>query len=120
MAHLVEVAQKLVGQHATKHGLKYDISWTEEFLATENNREATIILEEAAKSINLEVIYKDEPFRWSEDFSHFTVRYPGTLFGLGSGENCPQLHNPDYDFPEDIIEPGINVFNNIYQKYLKK
>jgi hypothetical protein len=29
------------------------------------------------------------------------------MFGLGSGTDSPALHNPDYDFPDDIITTGI-------------
>jgi metal-dependent amidase/aminoacylase/carboxypeptidase family protein len=35
------------------------------------------------------------------------------MFGLGSGENVPALHNPDYDFPDEIIQAGIDIFYNI-------
>ena len=34
-----------------------------------------------------------------EDFGLFTARHTGCMFGLGSGERQPALHNPDYDFP---------------------
>ncbi len=35
------------------------------------------------------------------------------MFGLGSGKDTPKLHNPDYDFPDDIIEVGVNMFYSI-------
>jgi metal-dependent amidase/aminoacylase/carboxypeptidase family protein len=40
------------------------------------------------------------------DFGLFTQHYPGAMFGLGSGTDSPALHNPDYDFPDDIITTG--------------
>jgi hypothetical protein len=42
---------------------------------------------------------EDNPFTW-EDFGLF-YQYPGAMFGLGSRNSA--LHNPDYDFPDDII-----------------
>jgi metal-dependent amidase/aminoacylase/carboxypeptidase family protein len=42
-------------------------------------------------------------FYLGEDFGLFTQHYPGAMFGLGSGTDSPALHNPDYDFPDDII-----------------
>ena len=54
-----------------------------------------------------------EPFRWSEDFGHFTALYPGALFGIGAGKNHPGLHNNDYDFNDNIIETGLNIFMNL-------
>jgi metal-dependent amidase/aminoacylase/carboxypeptidase family protein len=38
------------------------------------------------------------------------------MFGLGAGLDTPKLHNPDYDFPDAIIETGAALFFNIYQQ----
>ena len=49
--------------------------------------------------------------------SHF-MAMPGRrdfLFGLGAGLDMPALHNPDYDFPDDIIPHGIDIFYQIFQ-----
>jgi metal-dependent amidase/aminoacylase/carboxypeptidase family protein len=35
------------------------------------------------------------------------------MFGLGAGINTPALHNPDYDFPDEIIATGVSVFYEI-------
>ena len=32
------------------------------------------------------------------------------MFFLGAGENHARLHNPDYDFPDDLIGIGAKVF----------
>jgi metal-dependent amidase/aminoacylase/carboxypeptidase family protein len=39
-----------------------------------------------------------------EDFGLFTQHYPGAM-GWDQ-EQTPALHNPDYDFPDDIITTG--------------
>jgi len=120
MEKLSEKAIQLAQKHTKQHNLNYETEWTEEFLATENNKNATDVVKDAAKENNLEIIERKEPFRWSEDFSRFTKQYKGALFGLGSGEETPQLHNPDYDFPEEIIETGINIFFGIYKKHFNQ
>lgn len=38
------------------------------------------------------------------------------MFGLGSGKNTPALHNPDYDFPDDITVTGAQLFYNILKE----
>jgi hypothetical protein len=38
------------------------------------------------------------------------------MFGIGAGENCPSLHNPDYDFPDGIIETAIELFLQIHEE----
>ena len=47
--------------------------------------------------------------RASEDFGRFGQRAPAAMFFLGAGENHPGLHNPDYDFPDGLIEIGARV-----------
>src|SRR6056297_953005 len=120
MEKLSEKAIQLIQKHTRKHKLNYETERTEEFLATENNKNATDVVKNAAKQNNSEIIERKEPFRWSEDFSRFTKQYKGALFGLGAGEETPQLHNPDYDFPEEIIESGINIFFGIYKKHFNQ
>ena len=40
------------------------------------------------------------------------------MLGLGAGEATPALHNPDYDFPDDIIPTGIQLFYQIAKEVL--
>ena len=61
----------------------------------------------------------ENQFRWYEDFDSCTNKYNGARFGLGSGINHPQLHNPDYDFPDEIIENGVKIFYHIYKQITK-
>ncbi|PSN10519.1 amidohydrolase, partial [filamentous cyanobacterium CCP5] len=44
---------------------------------------------------------------------------PGAMFGLGAGENQPQLHNADYDFPDGLILYGVRLFAEIIEIVLK-
>ena len=64
----------------------------------------------------MDISQNAEPFRWSEDFGLFSQSCPSYLFGLGSGENCHQLHEPTYDFPDELIETGVKVFEKIARK----
>lgn len=109
----------IIKQTAEKYKLKYTTEWVEEFPATVNDPFCVKLLEEIAGEKNIDIHYKDEPFRWSEDFGHFTKYYKGALFGLGAGVYQPQLHNPDYDFPDDIIPTGIKVFYSLIKKILR-
>jgi len=116
---LTQHAEKIAEEHAQNSHLKYEISYVEEFPATINNTNLVQQLHQVAKSNQIPVEQLEEPFRWSEDFAHFTLKFPGVLFGLGSGVTQPQLHNPDYDFPDDIIENGVKMFYGIYQQIIK-
>jgi amidohydrolase len=90
-----------------------DISLVESFAVSTNDPKAAEIAEGVLKALHIEAIQKPEPFRWSEDFGLFSQSCPSYLFGLGAGESCPQLHEPTYDFPDELIESGIRIFEGI-------
>lgn len=99
----------------TKENIRYEYEWKEEFLSLENAPYPVSLVRKAAEISGLEIIEMKEPFRWSEDFSHFSKKFPGAMFGLGAGTNQPALHNPDYDFPDMIIKGGTDMMMNIYR-----
>jgi metal-dependent amidase/aminoacylase/carboxypeptidase family protein len=105
--------EKLAQSIAKEHQLECNILWTEGFQANENNKKAADYIRTAAKTNDFEVLEKETPFTWGEDFGFFTQQHPGAMFGLGSGITTPALHNPDYDFPDDIISTGVSVFHQI-------
>jgi len=112
-------AEMQIRKIATKNDLRVDISYTEEFPAVENNSKLVRLIEDIVHSNQIDYQYVKRPFRWSEDFAHFTNEFSGVLFGLGSGKDCAQLHNPNYDFPDEIIQSGINIFNCIFNEIQK-
>ncbi|KRR14000.1 hypothetical protein CQ10_09280 [Bradyrhizobium valentinum] len=50
------------------------------------------------------------PMRGSEDFGRFNTRSKTAMFFLGAGEQHPGLHEPNYDFPDELIGIGAGVF----------
>jgi amidohydrolase len=98
---------------AVKNNLKISLEWTESFQANENNSEAVNFIRKGANSMKFEILEKEQPFTFGEDFGIFTQHFKGAMLGLGSGENTPSLHNPDYDFPDEIIKTGIELFHQI-------
>lgn len=105
--------ENCVAEQATKYHLKHTIKWTQSFQANENSSDAIQLIENAARKNKYSILKKEHPFTWGEDFGLFTQLYSGAMFGLGSGENTPALHNPDYDFPDEIIVTGVTLFHEI-------
>jgi metal-dependent amidase/aminoacylase/carboxypeptidase family protein len=103
----------LVKEKATSANLGFDISWSDEFVASINDAGACDMVRKATAATGLKVIKLANAMRVSEDFGQFSAHIPGAMFGLGAGENCPGLHQADYDFPEELIEIGSNVFMEI-------
>ena len=111
---------KVVNGIAEVHDLEAETNWTDAFEAVKNDQECSQVVQSAADQLDFNCQEIEHPFPWSEDFGVFTSYYKGTLFGLGSGKNQPQLHNDGYDFPDDIIEAGVAMFWNIINHHLSK
>lgn len=103
------VCKKISGEM----GLKTEFEYLQTFHASDNDPEAVDLVRKAANTLRLSVIEKKYPFKWGEDFGLFTSRFKGCMFGLGAGENIPALHNPDYDFPDELIVTGVNMYIEI-------
>ena len=118
MADLVAAAEELARSEAAKHGLGGEIDYHEIFVASLNSAEATGHLRAA---LDAERVPHDEaglPMRASEDFGTFGHGAKSAMFFLGSGVDHPALHNPDYDFPDDLIPIGARVFLRVARNLL--
>jgi amidohydrolase len=116
MSFLTEKAEEIAIREARENDLIVSFDEKEVFPASINDEEANDLVEEAAVDAGLEHQRIRAPFKWSEDFGHFLHYCPGVLFGLGSGEEQPDLHNPDFDFPDGAIEKGMRIFEGIARK----
>jgi amidohydrolase len=95
---------------AKEFKLKFSHSIHEAFAATMNSSREVDIVEQAARDLKFSVNNIKEPFPWSEDFGRFGSICPVCLFGLGSGFEHEPLHSPIYDFEDEIIDTGVEVF----------
>jgi amidohydrolase len=118
MAQLIEEATALVGKVCAEQGLGHEISFDDVFEACTNNPEAVAVLQKACERVGLGVAMQDRPQRWSEDFGQFGKGAKAAMFWLGSGEDQPQLHNPDYDFPDAAIPVGAGLFRAVVSELL--
>lgn len=95
--------------------LRFSYSIHEAFEATINSIEEVETVEKAAKELKLSVNMINAPFPWSEDFGRFSSLCPACLFGLGCGLEHEPLHSPKYDFEDEIIDTGVDVFEKIVE-----
>ncbi len=115
MTLLTEKTEKIIKNIASQEELKLEINYSEVFPVTFNHDECFEHIVKAAKTNNCDLKEIETPFKWAEDFGYYTEKYKTAFFGLGSGENQSALHNPDFDFPDEIIETGVNMFYQIYK-----
>ncbi|MDD3721329.1 MAG: amidohydrolase [Lutibacter sp.] len=109
---------KCIEKASENHQMPITYSWTQEFYANQNDGEAVAIIKESAKSLSFDIFERKFPFKWGEDFGLFTQNFKGAMFGIGSGEKSPALHNPDYDFPDEILPTAIQLFHQISLRIL--
>ncbi|MEZ0171286.1 amidohydrolase [Microvirga sp. TS319] len=110
MDALVAKAERLAEDAARAGGLSVAVSYSDIFRHCENAPEAVAHLRRALDAEGVPHDRGNLPMRPSEDFGHLGANAPAAMFFLGSGENHAALHNPDYDFPDDLIPIGARVF----------
>jgi amidohydrolase len=103
-------AEQLARRAAAEAGLGLEITYDDVFRHCENAPEAVAHLRRALVAEGIPHDRGDGPMRASEDFGRFGDSAAAAMFFLGAGERHPSLHNPDYDFPDDLIATGARVF----------
>lgn len=114
---LCNKSAEIIAQIAKENRLEHHISFTEAFPATICEESAFKKIQQAAKNLKYPLINLKEPMRWSEDFGHYHHGIKSGFFGIGSGLNQAQLHNPDFDFPDELIDKGASIFFEILQSF---
>lgn len=110
LTELRHAAETAAREAAYKDGLTCALTWHDHFHACTNDPEATTTLTRAAEHAGLTLAPSTLPMRFSEDFGLFGSVSKAAMFYLGAGTDTPALHNPDYDFPDALIEKGVNAF----------
>lgn len=113
MADLRTNALDVVSHSAQKNGLCADVTWHDHFAASHNNPKATTILQRAAITTGLTIGSTHLPMRASEDFGRFGSIAKTAMLFLGAGRDHPPLHAENYDFPDDLIAIGAQLFHQV-------
>ncbi len=113
---MMEKVKDIASQIASEDGVECGLSFHEYFPATENDAHLKH-LEHACNGADIPFHLLEKPFRWSEDFGHFSKCFPTAMFGLGSGKDCPPLHASTYDFPDELIDTGSAVFLELFKHH---
>nr|WP_255731948.1 amidohydrolase [Ruegeria sp. Ofav3-42] len=118
MKSLMAEAETLVRQAASADGLSVEITYDDVFEACVNHSEAVATIETACAEHGVPCKVTDSPQKFSEDFGQFGKGANTAMFWLGAGIDHPQLHNPDYDFPDALIPIGTGIFLSAIQRVL--
>lgn len=102
--------RKMAEDMSKNGGFKLEVEEIERFPATENHQTSVEKIRRVAQKLKVKTIDLPEPMRWSEDFGYYLRECEGAFFGIGDGENYPQLHTAEYEFPDEIIDEAAEVF----------
>lgn len=118
MEALDAAARKLATAEAARDGLSLRFEDHDVFAASINHPEATQVARAAMTAIGVDHSEYGLPMRASEDFGVFGQGAKAAMLCLGSGMDHAALHNPDFDFPDDLIPIGAGIFNRIARDLL--
>lgn len=110
---LQENLENFASEQAKEFGLQVSFQYNDEFPETYNHPESADHIRAAAKATGLDVIEITEAFRGSEDFGHFTKLTKGAYCFIGNGEDYPHVHTVEYDFRDELIECGVELFKEL-------
>ena len=106
--------------NSTSHafGAKAIIDFHKGYPATVNHQEQSIFAYNIAKKvIGLKASNHQKPMMGSEDFSYFLNKVPGCFAWIGNG-NSASLHNPKYDFNDDVLSIGSSFLASLAEERL--
>jgi amidohydrolase len=101
------------------HGAEATVRYARNYPVTSNHVDQTAFAAEVAT----DVVGKDRvstdapPIMGGEDFSYMLEERPGSFIFLGNGDSAG-LHNPKYDFNDDVIPIGCSYWARLVEKAL--
>lgn len=114
LKYMMEETEKIARNINGQPGAKCRCGFVDYFPITKNPG-LTDQVKAACQRANTDFTLMETPFRWSEDFGRFQENFRAYMFGIGSGEDQPALHAPDYDFPDALIDVGSSVFFELFK-----
>ncbi len=123
-SHIESAMQRIVSGICAAHDASYEFDYRHNFVPTVNSaREADIAADVARQLVGPENVVGDSrPVMTSEDFGYMLLARPGAYLLLGNGEDgvggC-SLHNPAYDFNDDILCIGADFWIALIESQLK-
>ena len=114
-----EIAESI----AIAHNCSAEVTLKHGYPVTRNDKHAVAQFFEIAEQVlpKEHVTEFPAPVMGGEDFSYYCKEVPSCFFMLGllpeGQEQMPSLHQPDFDFNDDVIARGIKMFCELALRY---
>lgn len=110
---------------AESYGVNASIDWKEGYAVIVNSAAETEFATRVALDLfgESKVESNGPAYTASEDFAFMLERVPGSYFFIGNGAqgsagSC-HVHNPGYDFNDEIIAPGAAFWISLTNEFFK-
>ena len=130
MLDMIERRMNEIAQHtAAAFGATVAFEFKRNYPPTINHKAEVAFLREVMKDVvGAENTLVFEPTMGAEDFSYFLQKVPGAYFVIGNGDGDHRtpghgmgpctLHNPNYDFNDELIGPGGTLWVRLVERFL--
>ncbi|HEY6086724.1 MAG TPA: M20 aminoacylase family protein [Burkholderiaceae bacterium] len=127
---LIEARMKAVAEHTcAAFGTACEFEFVRNYPPTINHMAETAFFQRvAADVVGPANVHDFEPTMGAEDFSYFLLEKPGCYFLIGNGDGSHRigghgmgpcmLHNPSYDFNDDLIPLGATMWVRLAEAWL--
>jgi amidohydrolase len=127
---MIERRMKEVAEHTcAAFGVACEFEFHRNYPPTINHEAETAFFRRVAAEVaGAENVLDFEPTMGAEDFSYFLLDKPGCYFLIGNGDGAHRagghgmgpcmLHNPSYDFNDDLIPLGATLWVRLAQAWL--
>jgi hippurate hydrolase len=128
---LIEQRMAEIARHtAAAYGCEVEFEFHRNYPPTINHPEETAFVRRVmGEVVGPENVLEFEPTMGAEDFSYFLQHKPGAYFLIGNGDGTHRegghglgpcvLHNPSYDFNDDLIPLGATLWVRLAEAWLK-
>ena len=121
---LLQRVEEVAVSVAAAFNARAQINWGIRFPAVMNHADQTVLAAGAAAYVaGAENVATDsEPSLGSEDFAYMLEEKPGCylFIGNGSGKGGCVIHNPGYDFNDDILALGASYWVRLTEQFLAR
>ena len=136
---LIEQRMREIARHTSAaFGAECEFEFRRNYPPTINHEaEAAFVAEVMRETVGAEDTFAFEPSMTAEDFSYFLLEKPGAYFVIGNGDGRHRLayadraatggnlgpctlHNPHYDFNDDLIPLGATLWVRLVEKWFAR
>jgi amidohydrolase len=121
--------RELTHQLCGAFGAEADFEFQRNYPPTVNHPQETAVVREVMQAlVGPRRVHEFEPTMGAEDFSFFLLEKPGAYFVIGNGDGAHRegghglgpcmLHNPSYDFNDQLIPQGAALWVALAQRWL--